>query len=304
MPITLDNLRKLVIPYGNAGILSALVAPLNTYLPQYAINTPLRVQHFLAQAAHETDHFKTLHEYASGAAYQGRKDLGNTHPGDGVKYKGRGIFQCTGRSNYEAYGRRLGLDLINRPELAADPEVSVRIACEYWKAKGLNRWADDDDVEEVTRKINGGRNGLAEREALLDKAKELHLGENMPVAPRPTPPLVSPTVPAPPVVVAPVVEVLKPLTPLSPVPPAKPTPPVPTTREEVPDAPISPDPVKKPWESTEVLAAGGGFLSTVLAALQSPWALGGLAVLLAAVFAGWIYYRRMQREATEKPHTA
>lgn len=181
--ITLDDLRRLA-PRGKSSIVQSLIAPLNRYLPDYGIDTPLRVAHFMAQAAHEADSFKTLQEYASGAAYQGRKDLGNLQPGDGVRYKGRGIFQLTGRVNYQAYGKRLGLDLIRHPELAASADVSVRVACEYWKAKGLNAWADRDDVKEITRRINGGYNGLSDRKSYLAKAKAI-FGDRAPKQPAP-----------------------------------------------------------------------------------------------------------------------
>ncbi len=177
--IDFDDLRKLA-PKGKADILRALVEPMNEHFPRYGITKPLRVAHFMAQAAHEADGFKTLQEYASGSAYEGRKDLGNTHPGDGRRFKGRGIFQLTGRANYIAYGAKLGLDLVGRPETAAEPEVSVRVACEYWKAKGLNTLADKDDIDRITKRINGGYNGLADRKRYLAIAKRLFAVEDEP----------------------------------------------------------------------------------------------------------------------------
>jgi putative chitinase len=142
-------------------------------LEQYAITTPSRICHFLAQIAHESDGFRTTQEYASGAAYEGRRDLGNTKAGDGKRYRGRGLIQLTGRANYRVYGKRLGLELEGYPELAAQPPASLLIACEYWKAKGLNALADKDDIAAITRRINGGTNGLAGRRAWLAKARRL-----------------------------------------------------------------------------------------------------------------------------------
>ena len=190
MTIRIDAaLLKKIEPYANDGIVSQIAGPLSLYMSQYGIDTPLRAAHFLAQAGHESAHFRTLYEYASGAAYEGRKDLGNIYKGDGVRYKGRGIFQLTGRANYRAYGSILGLDLENNPELAADPETSVRVACEYWKQKGLNGWADRDDVNEITRRINGGYNGLQDRKNALARAKAI-LGASAFSAPaKPSPPI-------------------------------------------------------------------------------------------------------------------
>lgn len=189
MQITLEKLRRLA-PRGKADILRDLVGPLNAYLPRYGISKPMRVAHFLAQAAHEADGFKTLQEYASGEDYEGREKLGNTQPGDGKRFKGRGIFQLTGRANYVAYGKKLGLNLVDNPKLAASPEVSVRVACEYWQAKGLNALADKDDIKRITKRINGGYNGLADRQRYLAAAKRLFLEEmNEPKPPpQPSPP--------------------------------------------------------------------------------------------------------------------
>ena len=135
------------------------------------INTKLRIAHFLAQLGHESDHFRTLREYASGAEYEGRRDLGNVKAGDGKRYRGRGPIQITGRANYEKYGKKLGIDLVNKPELAETPEVGVKIAILYWSDHGLNALADKDDIRGITKRINGGYNGLNSRIAMLENAK-------------------------------------------------------------------------------------------------------------------------------------
>lgn len=153
--------------------LPGLVAGFNRELPAYQINTGLRISHFMAQCAHECDNFRTMEEYASGEAYEGRAALGNVQPGDGVRYKGRGIIQLTGRRNYRTYGAALGLDLENNPELAAVPENAVKIACEYWKRNDLNTLADADNLEAITRRINGGLNGFADRQTKLGIAKSI-----------------------------------------------------------------------------------------------------------------------------------
>ena len=157
-----------------AQIIAAVGAVLQDTLERYQINTPLRIAHFLAQAFHESDGMCTTQEYASGAAYEGRRDLGNTQPGDGVRFKGRGLFQLTGRANYAAFGPKIGIpDLVSNPEKAADPAVSLLIACEYWQERrgGLNRFADQDDIVTITKAINGGLNGLPDRRLYLAKAK-------------------------------------------------------------------------------------------------------------------------------------
>jgi putative chitinase len=150
---------------------------LDQYCPQYSINTPLRLAHFLAQACHETEGFRFLKEIwgptPAQKRYEGRDDLGNVRPGDGRLYCGRGIFQLTGRANYARIGAALALPLKVEPELAADPQISVKIACHYWMTHGINAPADADNINIVTRLINGGSNGLDDRKACLAKAKEL-----------------------------------------------------------------------------------------------------------------------------------
>lgn len=149
----------------------ALAEPLALAMQEFDIITPLRQTHFLGQLGHESDGFVALEEYASGAAYEGRKDLGNVRPGDGRRYKGRGPLQLTGRDNYRRYGQILGLDLEGNPELAAQPDVGARIAALYWHLNKLNAFADRDDLRAITRRINGGYNGLADRAAKVARAK-------------------------------------------------------------------------------------------------------------------------------------
>ena len=141
-------------------------------LAKYDINSKLRIAHFLAQTCHESAGFSTLVERASGTQYESRSDLGNGQPGDGVRYKGRGLLFLTGRANYREYGKALKIDLEAEPERAAEPEVALKTACEYWKRRKLNEAADSDDVVRVTKKINGGLSGLSDRDSLLIKAKE------------------------------------------------------------------------------------------------------------------------------------
>ena len=148
-----------------ASLLAPLAEAMNEFFPQYEINTDLRLAHFLAQALHEADGFRTLQEYATGDAYDTRTDLGNTpeKDGDGRKYKGRGIFQTTGRTNYAAAGKKMGIDAIKHPELLATPRYAVWSACIYWESRKLNSLADADNLRAITRKINGGYNGLSDR---------------------------------------------------------------------------------------------------------------------------------------------
>lgn len=157
-----------------AAIIAALGPSLPIVLPDYDIVSPRRIEHFLAQAAHETAGFSTTEELGGAsyfARYDGRADLGNIKPGDGARYHGRGIFQLTGRINYRRIGRLLGLDLEGNPELAADPVVSLRIAGLYWQDRKIGPMAEDDDALRVTRAINGGKNGLADRLRYLGIAK-------------------------------------------------------------------------------------------------------------------------------------
>ncbi len=140
------------------------------------IDTPLRQAHFLAQIGHESGEFRFRAEIANGQAYEGRRDLGNVQPGDGQRFKGRGLIQLTGRANYADYGRAIGreAELLDHPALVAeDAELCVDVAGWFWSKNQLNALADADDLSTLTRRINGGLNGLDDRRRLLGRAKAL-----------------------------------------------------------------------------------------------------------------------------------
>ncbi|HEV2799999.1 MAG TPA: glycoside hydrolase family 19 protein [Pyrinomonadaceae bacterium] len=150
--------RQLYLPY------------LNAAMREFQIATYLRASAFIAQLAHESAELRYFEEIASGKAYEGRKDLGNTQPGDGVKYKGHGPIQITGRANHAACGKALGLDLINNPTLITQPPNAFRSAGWFWDTRGLNALADQRLFKAITKKINGGFNGLADRQKYYDRA--------------------------------------------------------------------------------------------------------------------------------------
>ncbi|WFR77820.1 glycoside hydrolase family 19 protein [Janthinobacterium rivuli] len=149
------------------------LASLNAAMSEFDIDTPLRQASFLAQVGHESGQLRYVRELASGAAYEGRADLGNVIAGDGVRFKGRGLLQVTGRANYAACGVALGLDLLAAPQLLEATTFACRSAGWFWQSRGLNGLADAGDQERVTRRINGGVNGLAERLALYAAARKV-----------------------------------------------------------------------------------------------------------------------------------
>lgn len=144
--------------------------PLNQTLDEFEINTPQRIRMFLAQIGHESGQLRYVKELASGEAYEGRKDLGNTSPGDGVRYKGRGLIQITGKSNYVLASLGLGLPLVEKPELLEESGNAVRSAGWFWNKKNLNSLADMGMFREITKRINGGYNGYADRYKLYQRA--------------------------------------------------------------------------------------------------------------------------------------
>lgn len=150
---------------------SKWVDAINHAMDKYSINTPLREAHFLAQIGHESGRLIYVKELASGKAYEGRKDLGNTVAGDGVTYKGRGLIQITGRNNYQAISNDLGIDFIKHPEFLETAENAALSAGWFWNRHNLNAKADLDLLTQITKTINGGTNGLADRLLLLGLAK-------------------------------------------------------------------------------------------------------------------------------------
>ena len=145
-------------------------------LAKYGITTPLRLAHFFSQIAHESGGFKYLAELGGKSyfdKYEGRKDLGNTQKGDGYKFKGRGYIQVTGRANYSEISKDLKIDFINNPELLEQEVNAMVSALWFWNKRKLNQFADLDDIKTITKKINGGYNGLKERQEYLAQYKKI-----------------------------------------------------------------------------------------------------------------------------------
>ncbi|HVQ35949.1 MAG TPA: peptidoglycan-binding protein [Pyrinomonadaceae bacterium] len=170
--VTDDELRQ-IMPNCAAAKRADYLPFIQQAMQEFEITSYLREAAFLAQLAHESGELRYMEELASGSAYEGRKDLGNTQPGDGKRYKGRGPIQLTGRANYQRYGGLLGLDLINNPTVAATKEVGFRVAGQFWKLNGLNPLADQQDFKQITKRINGGYNGLDDRTKYYNRAKQV-----------------------------------------------------------------------------------------------------------------------------------
>lgn len=169
MMITIQNLINMGCSTKNANI---FCDHLNNAMTSGNIDTPLRQAHFLAQVLHESGMLRYVKELADGKAYEGRRDLGNVNPGDGVTFRGRGLIQLTGRTNYSALSKAFGMDFVGNPVLLESPEWACKSAVWFWNLRVLNIPADADDVMRITRRINGGLNHIAERKALLVKAKK------------------------------------------------------------------------------------------------------------------------------------
>ena len=148
-------------------------------MQEFEINTPARQAAFLAQVGHESGGLHWLVELwgptSSQARYEVRQDLGNDTPGDGYKFRGRGLIQITGRDNYTAAGLALGVDLLQSPELLGQSPLADRSAAWFWQAHDCNEMADAGEFERITRRINGGLNGYVERMALWENAKDVLL---------------------------------------------------------------------------------------------------------------------------------
>jgi putative chitinase len=179
--LTIEQLQA-IMPLLPAAKRTTYFPFLTAAVSEFGIDQPARTAAFLAQLAHESAQFKFMEEIWGPTAAQRRYEppdklattLGNTEPGDGFRFKGRGPIQVTGRANYRRFGDLLGLDLVATPAQAASPEVAFRIAALFWSKKGLNELADrvtPEAFREITRRINGGFNGLAERQRFYETAK-------------------------------------------------------------------------------------------------------------------------------------
>lgn len=156
-------------------------------MERFEITSPARMGAFIAQIAHESANFKALEEYATGEAYEGRVALGNTEPGDGVSFKGRGAIQITGRSNYKACSLALygDLTLINNPQELATPMPAFESAGWYWSTRNINLICDRPEdwhkpgphnyskFQWITVLINGGLNGYLDRQANYLRARKI-----------------------------------------------------------------------------------------------------------------------------------
>lgn len=177
--ITADQIRK-IMPNAKAKA-DLFVGPINDSMNEFGITTKLRQAAFLAQIGHESAQLLYVKELSSGAAYEGRKDLGNMQPGDGIRYKGRGLIQITGRANYTALMMALEIDCIEHPELLEQPENAARSAGWFWNINNINKYADASDFDGVSDKVNRGKktiaigdsNGWSNRLALYKKALEI-----------------------------------------------------------------------------------------------------------------------------------
>jgi predicted chitinase len=166
-----DRQLQTLLPALPAALRRRYRPPLNAAMKASAIDTPIRIAAFLAQLAHESDGLRCIEEAWGPTPLQRRYEppgelaarLGNTQPGDGERFKGRGPIAITGRASYEQFGNHLGIDLIGRPERAAEPSPAFAIAGFFWQANGLNELADAGRIAAITRRIVGGTRGLAAR---------------------------------------------------------------------------------------------------------------------------------------------
>ena len=170
--MNLDTLRA-ICKGTKVGRLQPFVVPLDEAMTEFCIDTPARQAAFLAQIAHESGCFYYTREIASGDAYEGRADLGNTEPGDGRKFRGRGLMQVTGRDAYGQCSMALYGDerLLDTPELLEQYDNACRSACWFWQSRDLNELADAGDFRRITLKINGGLTHYGERQLLWERAK-------------------------------------------------------------------------------------------------------------------------------------
>lgn len=206
MAVTLTAAQLRAVANTRAPLAGKIADSFNKLAPAFALTTPLRVAHFLAQLSHESGGFQFVRELwgptPAQKRYEGRADLGNTQPGDGSRFRGHGLIQVTGRANHADFTAWIKRRYPEAPDFVAEPEAlsefpwALMSAFWFWDTRGLNALADRDDVVAVTKKVNGGTNGLADRKAALKRAKAAFGAEPAPVAaPKPAKPLTDRAVP-------------------------------------------------------------------------------------------------------------
>jgi putative chitinase len=160
----------------NVARTQAWADPISAAMALWSIDTQARQAAFLAQIGHESGRLVYVREIwgptPAQIRYEGRSDLGNTQPGDGKRYMGRGLIQITGRTNYKAVSDALGVDFVAQPELLEQPTNAALSAAWFWNKHGCNELADSGDFRRITLAINGGMNGYVDRLALLALAKD------------------------------------------------------------------------------------------------------------------------------------
>jgi putative chitinase len=174
--LTVSQLLQIMPDAGKRATL--FVDPLNAAMAEFDIDTPARQASFLSQVGHESGQLQFMHELASGAAYDTgplAKRLGNTPEadGDGQRWKGHGLIEITGLVNHTACAKYFGIPLDKIAAWLETPEGACRSAGWFWKTHGLNELADTGDQRAVTKRVNGGYNGLAERLEIFDAAKRV-----------------------------------------------------------------------------------------------------------------------------------
>jgi len=165
------KILRTIAPHARSEIVDGLSQAMPTVIKRAGLTTPLRLAHFLAQTAEESAEFRALREYGDGREYEHRRDLGNVKIGDGPRFKGRGLIQITGRGNYAAASKFFAVDFIAHPELFEVFPYAALSAAFFWGTHELNALADADDVHGITRRINGGLNGIEARIRYLRSAK-------------------------------------------------------------------------------------------------------------------------------------
>jgi putative chitinase len=196
---------KAVLPRLNWEKAQLYIPFITTVLPKFGIDTPLRKAHFLAQVAHESGglqftqenlnysvqglrsvfgkYFPTIEiantyarkpEKIANRVYADRMGNGNEASGDGWKFRGRGLIQLTGKENYQKFSDENGIDCVKNPDLLLQPEMALTSACWFWKKRNLNEFADKNDIIMITKRINGGTNGLNDRQQYLDSFKHVY----------------------------------------------------------------------------------------------------------------------------------